>query len=126
MRRRALQSGAVGALPALAVLLGACGSSLDVSHTETPCISPGQVATITTHTPPGTQLSYTVQDDFGGTLEPAIAALTADAKGDATVTWQSPGQLSTTTLHFLLTAVNGGDRATRDIHVVVGGNGRSC
>jgi hypothetical protein len=49
-----------------------------------------------------------------------------DSGGKATVTWRSPNGLSTTTLHFIVTAKNGDQRTSRDIHVVVGGNGRSC
>lgn len=106
--------------------MAGCGSSLDVSTTQTACITPGQPVTLHVHTLPSTQLTWSVQDDFTGDLAPAIPAQTTDSGGNATTTWQSPGQLSTTTLHFLLVAVNGDQRANRDIHVVVGGNGRQC
>lgn len=108
------------------IAASACGSSLDINHTETPCIAPGQPATVTVTTMPGTQLTVNVQDDFGGTLGPAVAPLTTDASGKASFTWQSPAQLSTTTLHFIVNATHASDHASRDIHVVVGGNGRSC
>ena len=123
---RSIRSAAGAAVVLGALLLSACGSSIDISHTETPCITPGQTATVTITAPPGTQLTVTVQDDFGGTLQPAVAPLTTDANGKATITWQSPSQLSTTTLHFIVNATHGTDHATRDVHVVVGGNGRSC
>lgn len=106
--------------------LAACGESLDVSTTQTACITPGQPVTLHVHTLPASQLSWSVQDDFTGDVAPAIPGQTTDGNGDATVTWQSPAQLSTTTLHFLLVAVNAGKRANRDIHVVIGGNGRQC
>lgn len=106
--------------------LAACGNNLTLSHTETPCITPGQTATLNTQTAAGAQLTYQVQDDFGGEIGPKIAPVTTDAGGKATVTWKSPAQLSTTTLHFLLTAKSGDQRTNRDIHVVVGGNGRNC
>lgn len=116
----------VGAAVVALVALGGCGEALSVQHTETPCIVPGQVVTLKTSAPPGTTLSYQVQDDFGGSLSPSIAPVTVGPSGTATVTWQSPDRLSTTTLHFLLTARDDGRAASRDIHVVVGGNGRSC
>ena len=106
--------------------LSACGDSLALSHSETPCIYPGQTASIKIHTNAGAQLSFDVQDDFGGSLAPKIPPMTTDSSGDATITWQSPSSLTTTTLHLLLTARKGSLRATRDIHVIVGGNGRSC
>jgi hypothetical protein len=107
-------------------LLCGCGNNLSLSHTETACITPGQTVTLNTQTQPNTELSYQVQDDFGGESGPKIAPLSTDSTGKASVTWRSPGQLSTTTLHFLLAAKNGDSRTNRDIHVVVGGNGRSC
>ena len=114
------------AAAALAVLAGAaCGNALTLTHTETACVYPGQTVTLHTHTQPGSTLKYTVQDDFGGVIG-TIAAATADSNGDVTVIWKSPSRLSTTTLHFLLTARSGSLRASRDIHVIVGGNGRSC
>ncbi|HXA41917.1 MAG TPA: hypothetical protein VNV65_03280 [Candidatus Solibacter sp.] len=121
MRLRLLATGA-----AIACALAGCGSNLSLSHSETPCITPGQVVTLNTQTAAGSQLSYDVQDDFGGEVGSKIAPVTTDSSGKATVTWQSPSRLSTTTLHFLLTAKNGDSRTNRDIHVVVGGNGRSC
>jgi hypothetical protein len=117
---------AAGVAVVVAALLSGCGNNLSLSHTETVCITPGQVVTLNTQTDPNTQLSYQVQDDFGGEIGPTIPPLTTDASGKATVTWHSPSQLSTTTLHFLLTARNGDNRTNRDIHVVVGGNGRGC
>lgn len=117
---------AAGCAAVLAVASGACGQSLSLSHTETPCIVPGQVVTLETTAPAGTMLRYQVQDDFGGDLDPTIPPVTVPSSGHATVTWQSPDRLSTTTLHFLLTARDGNLAASRDIHVVVGGNGRSC
>jgi hypothetical protein len=103
-----------------------CGDTLSLKHSETPCVYPGQLVTLHTSVPPGTTLSYRVLDDFGGELMPRIPPVTADRSGQATVTWQSPTSLSTTTLHFHLTAREGNRRVDRDIHVVVGGNGRSC
>jgi len=121
VRLRLLAAGA-----ATACLLSACGNNLSLSHSETPCITPGQTVTLNTQTASGAQLTYDVQDDFGGEVGSRIAPVTTDASGKATVKWTSPSQLSTTTLHFLLTAKNGDSRTNRDIHVVVGGNGRSC
>jgi hypothetical protein len=109
----------------LALGLGACGQALDLSHTETACIKPGETVTLQTTTAAGTTLSYKVQDDFGGDIG-SVGPVTVGGDGKASVSWPSPQQLSTTTLHFLLTAANGDKRANRDIHVVVGGNGRSC
>jgi hypothetical protein len=120
--RRALVS--LAALSTLA--LSACGNSLALTHSETPCITPGQTASLTTQAPPGTQLSYQVQDDFGGEVPPTIPPVTIGSSGKVTVTWTSPSSMGTTTLHFLLTAKNGDQRANRDIHVIVGGNGRTC
>jgi hypothetical protein len=114
------------ALLGIALTLGACGQTLSLSHTETPCIVAGQVVTLETTAPAGTTLHYEVQDDFGGALTPAIPPVTVPSSGHVTVTWPSPDRLSTTTLHFLLTARDGDVAASRDIHVVVGGNGRSC
>lgn len=117
---------AAGCAAVLATALVGCGQSLSLTHTETPCITPGQVVTLETTAPAGTTLHYEVQDDFGGDLSPSIPPMTVPSSGHATVTWQSPDKLSTTTLHFLLTARDGSQAASRDIHVVVGGNGRSC
>lgn len=116
------------AVPAAVALLtlAACGNVLQISHTETACIHPGDTASVTVTAPSGTDLSFQVQDDFGGNLSPSIPQTHVGADGKATVTWQSPASLSTTTLHFLLTAKSGGARTNRDIHVAVGGNGRSC
>jgi hypothetical protein len=121
MRRAILTLAALSALG-----LGGCGNSLALTHSETPCITPGQTVSLTTEAPPGTQLSYQVQDDFAGDMTPAISPVTIGSSGKVTVTWTSPSQLATTTIHFLLSARNGDQRANRDIHVVVGGNGRSC
>ncbi|MFY9616352.1 MAG: hypothetical protein WAT58_13225 [Candidatus Dormiibacterota bacterium] len=119
-------SRAIGLLLA-AALMAACGSSgLNLQVTSTPCITAGQLVTITIMTSPGAELDWQVQDDFGGELNPKISPVTTDSGGKATVTWQSPSQLSTTTLHFLLTAKKDTARASRDIHVAVGGNGRAC
>lgn len=128
MSRRTLAPRIAGALTAAltTAALAACGQSLTVEHSETPCITPGQVVTLKTTAPPGTTLSYQVQDDFGGGLSPSIPPVTVGSSGHAQVTWRSPDRLSTTTLHFLLTARDGDRAASRDIHVVVGGNGRSC
>lgn len=117
---------ALGLAVALAAILSGCGSNLSLSHTETSCITPGQTVTLNTQTDPNTQLTYQVQDDFGGEVGPKIPPLTTDSTGKTTLTWPSPNQLSTTTLHFLLTAKNGDKRTNRDLHVVVGGNGRRC
>ena len=115
------------AAPMLAVAtVAACGGNLSLSHSETSCITPGQAVTIHIQTSPGTELNFQVQDDFGGDLTPTIPPVTTDSGGKATVSWRSPSQISTTTLHFIVTARNGDLRASRDIHVVVGGNGRSC
>jgi hypothetical protein len=112
--------------PAAALaLLASCSQALAVSHTETPCVTAGQTATVTVTTEPGATVSFKVQDDFGGDLG-AIGPVTAAPDGKATVTWKAPATLSTTTLHFILSAVHADKRAGRDIHVVVGGNGRSC
>jgi hypothetical protein len=124
-RGHPLLVGGIALLLTLALAAG-CGQSLSLQHSETPCIVPGQVVTLRTTAPPGTTLRYGVQDDFGGDLSPTIPPVTVGPKGNATVTWQSPSRLSTTTLHFLLTARDGDRVASRDIHVVVGGNGRSC
>ena len=110
----------------LAMAMAGCGNNLALNHTETACITPGQRVTIKIETAPGAQLSFQVQDDFGGEVSPRIPTMVADSSGKATVTWQSPARLSTTTLHFLVTAKKDDQRANRDIHVVVGGNGRSC
>ncbi|MEA2682544.1 MAG: hypothetical protein QOK05_872 [Chloroflexota bacterium] len=109
----------------VALGLGGCGQALDLTHTETACITPGQKVTLQTTTMPGTTLTYKVQDDFGGDVG-TVGPVIVGNDGKASVSWQSPTQLSTTTLHFLVTAANGDKRANRDIHVVVGGNGRSC
>jgi hypothetical protein len=106
--------------------MAGCGNNLTLSHTETVCITPGETVTIKIETQPGTELSFQVQDDFGGDLSPRIPAVVTDSSGRATVTWKSPQRLSTTTLHFLVTAKKGDQRTNRDLHVVVGGNGRSC
>jgi hypothetical protein len=116
----------ITALLLAAAALAACGGNLSLSHTENACITPGQTVTINIQTSPGTELNFQVQDDFGGDLTPRIARVTTDSGGKATVSWSSPSQLSTTTLHFIVTAKNGDQRTSRDIHVVVGGNGRSC
>lgn len=118
--RTALLVGAV-----CVVSLSACGDSLTLTHSETPCVRPGQTVTLHTHTKQGSTISYVVQDDFGGTLG-TIPPTKTDASGDLSVMWTAPAHLSTTTLHFLLTARNGNLRTARDIHVIVGGNGRSC
>ena len=110
----------------LMLALNGCGNSLALTHSETPCINPGQTVSLTTAAAPGTQLSYQVQDDFAGDVSPSISPVTIGSSGKITVTWASPNRLGTTTLHFLLTARNGDLRANRDIHVVVGGNGRNC
>ena len=117
---------ALGLAAGLAAILCGCGNNLSLSHTETACITPGQTVTLNTQTDPNTQLTYQVQDDFGGDIGGKIPPVTTDSSGKAAVTWRSPSQLSTTTLHFLLTATNGDKRSNRDVHVVVGGNGRSC
>jgi hypothetical protein len=111
---------------AVGMAIGGCGNNLTLSHSETACITPAQTVTIKIETAPGTELSFHVQDDFGGDLSPRIPPLVTDSNGRATVTWESPARLSTTTLHFLLAAKKGDQRTNRDIHVVVGGNGRSC
>jgi hypothetical protein len=110
----------------MVLMFTACGQSLSLTHSETACVYPGQTATIKVHTEPDTQLTFVVQDDFGGELNPKIPTLTTDKSGNATIDWHSPSSLTTTTLHFLLTARKGSLRANRDIHVIVGGNGRSC
>jgi hypothetical protein len=114
------------AVTVMALATSGCGDSLPLTHSETPCITPGQTATIKIHTAPATELSFAVQDDFGGQLQPSIPTVTTDGGGNATIDWHSPTKLTTTTLHFLLTARKGSLRANRDIHVIVGGNGRSC
>jgi hypothetical protein len=114
------------ALGALVLGLSACGNSLALTHSETPCITPGQTVSLTTEAAPGTQLSYQVQDDFAGEISPGIAPVTIGSSGKIRVSWTSPSHLATTTIHFLLTARNGDQRTNRDVHVVVGGNGRSC
>jgi hypothetical protein len=78
-------------------------------------------------------LSATAQAGCGGSLalsHTKTACLTpgqtTDVSGKAAVTWRLPTQLSTTTLLIIVTAKPGDQRTSRDIHVVVGGNGRSC
>jgi len=110
----------------LVATLSACGNVLEISHSETPCITAGQVATLTTKGPPGTVLTYEVKDDFGASLTPAIPPITIGSSGEATARWQSPPTLTTTAVHFDMTAKNGGAQTNRDIHVEVAGNGRSC
>ena len=111
----------------ITLLVCACGgSSLQLAISETECIYPGQTVTIKVHTNPRTELSFVVQDDFGNELEPKIPATTTDGNGDATITWRSPSSLSTTAVHFELTARDSSLQADRDVHVIVGGNGRSC
>jgi len=122
MKRAAMLS----VLAAAGLLLSACAEDLALSHTETPCINAGQTATVTVTTAPGASMDWKVQDDFGGDISPPIASTTADSGGKSSVTWQSPKSLTTTTLHFIVDAKSGNKRAHRDIHVVVGGNGRSC
>ena len=119
------RSTAVLGLMALLTLTG-CGNNLTLSHTETACITPGQPVTIQIETAPGTQLSFQVQDDFAGEVGPRIPSRVTDSNGRATIVWKSAARLSTTTLHFLVTAKKGDQRTNRDIHVVVGGNGRNC
>jgi len=102
-----------------------CGAALDLQHHETACVSAGGTVNLQTTTEAGTVISYKVQDDFGGDVG-KVGAVTAGSDGKASASWQAPAQLSTTTLHFLLTAAHGDRRASRDIHVIVGGNGRSC
>jgi hypothetical protein len=110
----------------LVPVIAACGGgTLALSHTETACITPGQTVKLDTTTEPGATLSYKIQDDFGGDIG-SLPTITAGADGKASTTWQSPPTLSTTTLHFILNAQHGDKRYSRDIHVVVGGNGRSC
>jgi hypothetical protein len=116
----------ITALMLAVATVAACGGNLSLSHTETACITPGQAVTIHIQTSPGTELSFQVQDDFGGDLTPRVPPVTTDSGGKATVSWRSPTKISTTTLHFIVTAKNGDQRSSRDIHVVVGGNGRSC
>jgi hypothetical protein len=113
-------------LAASAWLLSGCGQGLTLSHSETTCINPGQVVTLKTEAPEGTELTYKIEDDFGAAVAPAIPPVKTDGSGKATVTWQSPSSLSTTAVHFNLTAKKGSETATRDIHVEVGGSGRSC
>jgi hypothetical protein len=113
------------ALPLVLALLTACGQGLALTHTETKCIKPGEMVTVEITTTPGTLLSTRVQDDFGGDLD-TIPPLTVGGDGKATLKWQSPPQLPTTTLHVVVSAANGEQRTSRDIHVVVGGNGRAC
>ena len=110
------------------LLIAACGgqAGLQLRHSEPACFTPGQTVSLSFHTEPSSDLNFSVQDDFGGTLEPAIAPVTTDANGDAMVTWQSPRQLATTTVHFVVVARHGSATATHDVHVIVGGNGRSC
>ena len=120
MRRRALAAAIL-----LSALLTACGSALTLAHTETPCVTPAGKVTLDTSTDPGTVLSYKVQDDFGGAIG-SLGPITVGSDGKASISWQAPADLSTTTIHFILAAANGDKRANRDIHVVVGGNGRSC
>jgi hypothetical protein len=83
------------------------------------------VVTLQTTTDAGTVLNYKVQDDFGGVIA-TLSPVTVGSDGKALVTWQAPADLATTTVHFILAAANGDKRASRDIHVIVGGNGRSC
>jgi hypothetical protein len=116
---------ALAAAILLGALISACGSALSLTHTETPCVTPGGTVTLQTTTDPGTVLSYKVQDDFGGGIG-TLGPVTAGSDGKASITWQAPAALSTTTIHFILAAANGDKRASRDLHVVVGGNGRSC
>lgn len=120
-----MKTALAGAMLGLLAVLSGCGNSLPLTHSETACVHPGETVTLHTHTDPDTTVGYVVQDDFGGTIA-TIPAQTTDPSGNLTVTWQAPGQLSTTTLHFLLTARHGDLRANRDVHVVVGGNGRTC
>ncbi|MHB8508514.1 MAG: hypothetical protein ACYDGR_07675 [Candidatus Dormibacteria bacterium] len=105
--------------------LGGCGKQLTLTHSETSCITPGGKVELDVTTTPGTIVTYKVQDDFSGDLG-SVGPVTVGSDGNGHATWQSPRQLSTTTLHFILTAANGDLRANRDIHVVVGGNGRNC
>ncbi|MEA2645451.1 MAG: hypothetical protein QOE92_534 [Chloroflexota bacterium] len=118
-----------GALAMAAVLVGAAGCSsgnLTIQSAGSTCITPGQAAKVDLTTEPGTQLSFQVQDDFGGEISPPVAPITADGSGHASFTWPAPGQLSTTTVHFITTAKNADRTSSKDIHAVVGGNGRSC
>ncbi len=126
MRPRPRPAG-LAALVALGVALAGCGSGgLPLSHHGTSCVHPGDTVTVETKTSPGTRLVAVVEDDFGGIIPPDPRPVDVPGSGSATLTWKSPPQLSTTLLHFLLTARHQGIEKRVDVHVRVRQPGRSC
>jgi hypothetical protein len=120
MRRVAL------ALLVVLAFAGCSSNNLAIQSSGTACIVPGQVVNLEITTEPGTELTIQAQDDFAGEIPPPVTSSTAGASGKASISWQSPGTLSTTTVHFIVSGRNGERRASKDIHVIVGANGRSC
>ena len=121
-----MRAGAMVAPLLLAALLTGCGGSFDLNHQQPACAHAADRLPITITAPAGTRLHVQVQDDFGGDLSPAIPDTTVPAQGPATLTWTVPGGLSTSTLHFLLTASNDSGQVSRDIHVRLKQAGDAC
>ena len=124
-RRRA--EPALVACLALGVALTACGGGgLPLSHEATNCVHPGDTVVVRTQTTPGTRLVAVVEDDFGSIIAPDPKPIDVPSSGAATMTWQSPPRLSTTRLHFWVTARHQGIEKRVDVHVRVRQPGRAC
>jgi predicted small lipoprotein YifL len=112
---------------ALAAALAACGNGgLPLSNEATNCVHPGEMVTVRTQTTPGTRLVAVVEDDSGGIIAPDPRPVQVPSSGIATMTWGSPPQLSTSRLHFWVTARHQGIEKRVDIHVRVSQPGTSC
>lgn len=107
--------------------LTACGGGgLPLSHEATNCVHPGDTVVVRTQTTPGTRLVAVVEDDFGSIIAPDPKPIDVPSSGAATMTWQSPPRLSTTRLHFWVTARHQGIEKRVDVHVRVRQPGRAC